>query len=153
MTAPLLMTDEDLLEGFARATLAAGQFSHAQHVRTAWLFLRRDGLLKALDTFPAALRKFAIAQGAPHLYHATITWAYLLLIHERQQICYAEQWPDFAAAHSDLLMWKPSILDDYYTPATLWSDLARHTFVMPDRGIPARSHDAALGKRSCHTCS
>jgi hypothetical protein len=131
----LLMTDEDLVEGFERATLAAAQFSHAQHVRTAWLFLRRDGLPKALDTFALALRQFAIANAAPHLYHATITWAYLLLIHERQQIHQAERWQDFAAANPDLLTWKPSILDDYYTPETLWSELARHTFVMPDRGI------------------
>ena len=129
------MTDEDLLEGFERATLAAGQFSHAQHVRTAWLFLRRDGLPKALDTFSSALRHFAIANGAPHLYHATITWAYLLVIHERQQIRQAQCWQDFADANPDLLTWKPSILDDYYRPETLWSELARRTFVMPDRGI------------------
>ena len=147
MTA-LLMSDEDLVDGFERATLAAAQFTHAQHVRTAWLFLRRDGLPRALDTFPAALRQFAIANGAPQLYHATITWAYLLLIHERQQLCHAEQWPDFAAAHRDLLTWKPSILDDYYTPATLWSEFARQTFVMPDRGIRDRSHEPALAERS-----
>jgi hypothetical protein len=136
-----LLTDEDLVDAFERATLAADHFSHLQHVRTAWLFLRRDGLLKALDTFPAALRRFAVANGAPQLYHATITWAYLLVIHERQQRCHAQQWPEFAAAHSDLLSWKPSILDDYYTPNTLWSELARHTFVMPDRGIRDRWHE------------
>jgi len=131
----LLMTDEELVDGFERATLTPGQFSHAHHVRTAWLFLRRDGLHKVLDTFPTALRQFAIANGAPHLYHATITWAYLLLIHQRQQICHAERWPDFAAANPDMLTWKPSILDDYYTPETLWSEFARHTFMMPDLGI------------------
>jgi hypothetical protein len=130
----LPLTDEALVDGFERATLADGEFGHAQHVRAAWLFLRRDGLSRALDAFPAALRRLAIAKGAPQLFHATITWAYLLLIHERQHACNAESWQDFALANPDLLTWKPSILDDYYTPATLWSEFARHTFVLPDRG-------------------
>ena len=132
MTA-VQLTDVDLVEAFERATLGADQFPHRQHVRVAWLFARRDGLPSALSTFPAALRRFAAAQGAPHLYHVTITWAFLLLIHARQQACQAADWDDFAAANQDLLTWKPSILDAYYTPETLWSDFARHTFVMPDR--------------------
>ncbi|HUE88446.1 MAG TPA: hypothetical protein VMO26_20410 [Vicinamibacterales bacterium] len=136
MTAPL--TDADLVEQFERATLAAGQFHHAQHVRVAWLYVRRYGLPGALEAFPAALGRFALAQGAPHLYHVTITWAYLLLIHARQQACHAAGWEDFATANTDLLAWKPSILDDYYTPETLWSEFARQTFVMPDRGLLTR---------------
>jgi hypothetical protein len=132
------LTDADLVEAFERVTLGADQFPHRQHVRVAWLYVRRDGLPSALSTFPAALRRFAAAQGAPHLYHVTITWAYLLLIHARQQACPAADWDTFATANRDLLTWKPSILDAYYTPETLWSDLARRTFVMPDRGLPAR---------------
>ena len=137
MTATPL-TDADLLAQFERATLAADQFHHTQHVRVAWLFVRRSGLPEALATFPAALSRFARAQEAPHLYHVTITWAYLLLIHARQEVCHAAAWEDFARANSDLLAWKPSILDDYYTPETLWSELARQTFVMPDRGVLKR---------------
>ena len=142
------LTDEDLVEGFERATLAAGQFGHAEHVRAAWLFVRRYGLPEALAAFPAALRRFALAKGAPHLYHVTITWAYLLLIHARQQTCQADVWQDFASANTDLLTWKPSILDHYYSPETLWSDFARHTFVMPDRGMLERSNHVVAAPRS-----
>jgi hypothetical protein len=39
----------------------------------------------------------------------------------------------FATENPDLLAWKPSILDQYYDPATLDSDLARRTFLMPIR--------------------
>jgi hypothetical protein len=142
VTAPL--DDQDLLDGFERATLSADQFGHAEHVRTAWLFVRRDGLPQALASFPTALRRFAQAHGAPKLYHVTITWAYLLLIHARQQAGRSDNWDDFAAANNDLLSWKPSVLDDYYRPETLWSEFARHTFVMPDRGIRERSSGAGL---------
>jgi hypothetical protein len=40
---------------------------------------------------------------------------------------------EFVARHPDLITWKPSILDRYYRPETLRSDLARRVFVLPDR--------------------
>jgi hypothetical protein len=42
-------------------------------------------------------------------------------------------WESFAAANADLLTWQPSVLDRYYRPETLASDLARRAFVWPDR--------------------
>ncbi len=135
---PVQLNDADLCDGFERATLGIEQFHHAEHVRVAWLFVRRYGLPAALEPFAAALHRVAVAHGAPHLFHVTITWAYLLLIHARQQAQPAASWDEFAHVNADLLEWKPSILDAYYTPRTLWSDFARHTFVMPDRGVPER---------------
>jgi len=132
------LTDEELLEGFNDTTLPAELFHHRQHVRAAWLFVRRYGMPDVLREFPAALRRFADAKGATTLYHATITWAYLLLIHERQQRHPARHWTTFATENGDLLGWKPSILDSLYRPETLWSDLARRTFVMPDRIVAER---------------
>jgi hypothetical protein len=132
ITSPAL-TDVDLMHRFLDCSLPTGEFHHEQHVRVAWLFIRQHGMPGALDAFPAALRRFADAKGATKLYHATITWAYLLLIHERQQRSPATDWAAFAAANPDLLSWKPSALDRLYTPDTLWSDFARRTFVMPDR--------------------
>src|SRR4029453_18490291 len=106
-------------------SLSTADFPHEQHVRCAWLFVQRHGMPGALDAFPAALRRFAAAKGATMLYHETITWAFLLLIHERQQRTRAEDWPAFAAANADLLRWKPSELDALYRPETLASDFAR----------------------------
>lgn len=45
---------------------------------------------------------------------------------EHVRVAFAERYPE-------LLAWKPSILDRYYTTETLTSDRARRTFVMPDR--------------------
>src|SRR4029450_1785516 len=94
------ISDAALVEGFLDTSLPADAFHHAQHVRCAWLFVRQHGMPGALAAFPAALRRFADAKGATRLYHETITWAYLLLIHERQQRLPAADWPDFAAAHA-----------------------------------------------------
>jgi hypothetical protein len=127
------MTDEALVAGFLDTSLPKDAFRHKDHVRVAWLFLQRYGMPAVLEEFSSALRRFADAKGATMLYHETITWGYLLLIHERQARSAAADWLTFAAANADLLSWKPSVLDSLYTPETLWSDLARRTFVMPDR--------------------
>lgn len=136
-TTPL--TDEALLTAFCDTTLPQDAFHHQDHVRVAWLFIERHGMPDALREFPAALRRFADAKGATMLYHATITWAYLLLIHERQQRAPARDWAAFAAANGDLLTWKPSVLEALYAPGTLATEIARRTFVMPDRGSGDRS--------------
>ena len=123
-----------LLKAFLDATLPSDQFHHTQHVHVAWLFVRHYGMPAALTEFTAAIKRFADAKGATGLYHETITWAFLLLIAERQARCEARDWADFAAANPDLLMWKPSILERYYSSGTLKSDLARKVFVFPDAG-------------------
>ena len=124
--------DADLLQGFVDTTLPADQFHHEQHVHVAWLFVRTHGMPAALAEFTTAIKRFADAKGAPGLYHETITWAFLLLIAERQATCGAEMWEEFAAANHDLLAWQPSILERYYSRALLASELARRVFMMPD---------------------
>lgn len=133
MTAISEISDAELLRQFSDTTLPASAFSHRQHVRVAWLFVTRDGMPEALTTFPRALRRYADAKGAHNLYHVTVTWAYLLLIDERQQRSGATTWDAFADQNADLLTWKPSLLDKYYTAELLWSEGARRSFVMPDR--------------------
>lgn len=122
----------DLLARFVDTTLPADQFHHEQHVHVAWLFVREHGMPEALREFTTAIKRFAVAKGAHGLYHETITWAFLLLIAERQARTNAATWEEFAAAHPDLLVWKPSILTRYYSKELLASDLARRTFLMPD---------------------
>jgi hypothetical protein len=128
------MDDAALLQAFESGVAPEGGFHHAQHVRVAWNYLRHRPLALALDRFQTMLRAFAIAQGKPALYHETITIAYVLLIAERlHEAPRDDGWEAFAARNADLLAWKPSILDRYYREATLWSERARQTFVMPDR--------------------
>ena len=42
----------------------------------------------------------------------------------------------------DLLTWKPSILERYYTSDTLFSDRARRSFVLPDRVVADPVNDS-----------
>ena len=123
----------DLLDKFLDTSLPTEEFHHAQHVNVAWLFVRKYGMPAALAEFSSGLKRFADAKGATGLYHETITWAFLLLIAERQARAPAETWEAFDAANPDLRVWKPSILERYYSKELLSSELARKTFVMPDK--------------------
>ena len=127
------MEQQELFDRFVDTTLPADQFHHQQHVQVAWLFVQKYGMPGALARFTTAIKCFADAKGATGLYHETITWAFLLLIAERQARNRADTWPAFEAANPDLLVWKPSILERYYSKELLGSELARRTFLMPDR--------------------
>jgi hypothetical protein len=128
------MTDEELIGDFEAGRVPRGGFHHAQHVRVAWYYVRAYGLPAALVRFTGNLRTFAKGQGKPELYHETVTIAFMLIIAERLADAEPTQtWDAFAAQHPDLLSWKPSVLDRYYLPETLWSERARRAFVMPDR--------------------
>lgn len=143
------MTDKELLQQFEDASLPAAGFHHAEHVRVAFLYLRDYPVLEAMARFVAALRRFAAVQGKEGLYHETITWAYLLLIHERmQRQDSGGNWDAFYATNRDLFDWKPSVLELYYAPETLRSEFSRRVFVLPDLGASAPTSRGELQAES-----
>jgi hypothetical protein len=128
------MTDLELLEQFEDGTLPIEEFHHEEHVRVAFLYLGKYRVLDAVERFSAALVRFAARNGKAGLYHETITWAYMLLIRERIARARREQtWTEFRASNWDLLDRERPILKKYYREETLVSELARNTFVLPDR--------------------
>jgi len=126
------MSDSEFVSAFESCVFPPDEFHHREHVRLAWIYLDRNPLLDALTRFAESLRRFATNAGAAAKYHETITFAFLFLIHERMQRGAAATFDEFAAANADLVTWKPSVLERYYSPETLGSELARRTFVMPD---------------------
>lgn len=127
------MTDEQLVAAFESTELAGDQFSHAEHVRTAWWYLTHHSVAEAMARFCTALRRFATAKGVPDKYHETMTVAYMLIMAERIDADRSLGWAEFAARNPDLLRRTPSVLSTYYTEETLASERARRGFVMPDR--------------------
>ena len=124
------MHDREFIEAFESCTLPSEQFPHRAHVRLAWLYLRDGSLLDALTRFVEGLKRYAASLGATAKYHETITWAFMFLIHERMARAEHATFDEFAAANADLFN---GILEKYYRRETLGSELARRTFVMPDR--------------------
>src|SRR5215470_11193911 len=130
------MNDREFVVAVENCAISCGDFHHADHVRLAWIYLNNHSLIDAIEHFTRSLRCFAAHCGVAEKYHETITWAYVLLIHERMRRDDAPcGWENFCTANTDLFDWKPSILERYYTPQTLHSNFARRIFVLPDRGI------------------
>ncbi|HMD18115.1 MAG TPA: hypothetical protein VKH18_15730 [Terriglobales bacterium] len=139
------MTGEELIKQFEDGTTPADTSHHADHVRLAFEYLCRYPALEALEKFSAALQRFAAAQGKAQRYHETITWAYLLLIRERQaRAACSQTWEEFAERNADLLVWKGGVLTTLYRQETLDSDLARRTFVLPDRRCDLAARDLTV---------
>jgi hypothetical protein len=127
------MTNRQLIDDFESLAVSAASFHHADHVHLAFAYLREFSLLQALESFSAALKRFAVANGKPHLYSETITFAYFFLIQERVVRSTVTTWEEFASTNPDLLVWKGGILDRYYRETTLRSDLAKRIFIFPDK--------------------
>ena len=123
------MRDREFVDAFEACTLPPAEFPHSAHIRLAWLYLRDAPVLEALTRFVENLRRYASSLGAAGKYHETITWAFVFLIHERMVRFPCPTFDEFAAANEDLF---DRILDRYYSPETLASDLARRVFVLPD---------------------
>jgi hypothetical protein len=132
--ADLQLNDEEFLESFERCTLPPERFNHPDHVRVTWLYLKLYDPLEALRRVSEGIKRFATFNGKAARYHETITWAYFFLIRERiVRMSDQQSWERFIAANADLFDWKESILKLYYSEQALASDLARTTFVLPNK--------------------
>ncbi len=131
------MSDEEFINQFETCTFPAASFHHREHAKVVWLYLQRSSVLETLARFSDNLKRFAAANGKANLYHETITWSYVFLINERmERNGKGSGWDNFAKNNADLLSWKSNILKSYYSEQTLSSELARKTFVFPEKFAP-----------------
>jgi hypothetical protein len=142
------VTDDRMVSDFENGRLPAESFHHADHVRMAFMYVRRFPPLEALDRFSKAIERMAAASGKPDRYHETLTWSFVFLIRERIERRVLEtgqrpSWDEFAAENPDLLCWQDHALKRYYLDVTLGSALARRVFLLPDRGLMSPSPPAA----------
>ena len=122
--------DHSLLDAFLRDEIDGRDFHHADHVRVGFELLGDRSFPDALAAYSAALKGIATRAGNPNAYHETITVAFLSLIAEHRA---AGQYADFEAfVRDNPELMNKSILERWYAPQRLLSDIARHTFVMPE---------------------
>jgi hypothetical protein len=143
------MTDDDLLAGIDSKSLPLSAFTHTQHVRLAWCCLRRFPLLTAMAEFRRLLIAYATHHGKPNLYHETVTFAYLLLVHERMaRTPDLTTWAAFSAEHTDLLSFRDGPFFRFYPREILQDSAARAHFALPTaavgHAIPARARPALV---------
>lgn len=116
---------------FMRGDVDPAQFPHRDHVRIAFEMLRRHDFPETVLHYSRALRTMAEKAGRPQAFHQTITIAFLSVIAERMDGGGAADFAAFAQANPDLL--EKSVLRRWYRPEQLASQIARRTFVLPER--------------------
>lgn len=126
-------SDDDFIALFESGELPNSEFKHCDHVRLTWLYLQRHSLPATLELIWKGIQRFAAAKGQSKLFHQTITTFFTLLIYQRIRAgSSSASWETFRASNPDLFRFKECILR-YYDQETLNSDVARHSFVFPNR--------------------
>lgn len=127
------MTDVEFLKAFESCCLPEDQWTHESHVRMAWLYLQRMPLPLATRVVRDGIKRFNASLKKSLSYHETITQAFLHLISDRIQNGHGEQsFERFCVQNPDLLDRKMTVLLMHYQKETLFSQMARETFVSPD---------------------
>src|SRR5262245_50476442 len=72
------MNDEEFLSAFENCTLES--FHHKDHIRMAWIYLRKFGYEVGSTKVKEGIKKFAAAKNATTLYHETITEFWIRLV-------------------------------------------------------------------------
>lgn len=121
------------LESFEAGTIDVEAFDHEGHVYVGWLYLERYSLLEAIERYSGALKRLTAKLGIPGKYHETITWFFLVLINERRAGAGDRGWFSFRRENRDLCLEAGKTLQRYYSRDLLASELAKSSFVLPDR--------------------
>src|SRR5258708_241633 len=125
------VSDDEFLAAFTSCELPATSFRHGDHLRLAWLLLHRMPFEEALALVRDGIKKYAAHLGIPHLYHETITTAWVKLLATHHEASFAE----FIASNEHHL--NVDLLHRFWTPAVLESQAARSGWVPPDkRALP-----------------
>jgi hypothetical protein len=137
MTRTPPLTDP-LVLAFETQSVDPAAFRHREHVYVAWCYLRALPPEDALARYVGNLRKLTAALGVPHKFHATMTWAYVILIHEAMQGGADETFDALCARRPDLLDHAAGAIHRHYRADELASDAARARFVLPRGASPER---------------
>jgi hypothetical protein len=138
-------TDLDFIARFEAQQWPINQWRHRDHVRLAYLYLRRYSFFEAADQIRAGIKAHNIAWGLGDSptsgYHETMTIAWLRLIdtimREYGSECSSEA---FADEHPELLEKKALRL--FYSKGLLMSAVAKSEFVEPDLAALPRPRTA-----------
>lgn len=140
-TSPASEVDElALVESLEDGSLPPGEFDHRAHLRYSWILLKRSSLGEVLPRISDALRRFAIRHGAPDKFHTTVTWTYVLVMHQLMQpagtatgsppdLCFER----FLEENPLLLEPVPRFMSRFYDASSWQAPLAARVYVLPDR--------------------
>lgn len=126
------LPEEELVQDFENCRLPNEMFHHADHIRLAWVYLRRFGESAAAERMAQSIARYAAHHGAAQKLHITITIAWMRLVAAAWRTTpEIARFEAFVDAHPSLL--DQGTLKKYYSAGLLKSPHARTNWVDPDR--------------------
>jgi hypothetical protein len=125
------LEDDVFVAQFESCQFPGDQFRHADHLRLAWIYVRKYGCDVAEQRMRRSIQSFARSLRAAQKYHETITifWMRLVDVAIRSS-SRGEKFGDFVDAHPWLL--EKDLILGFYSRELLISDAARKAWVEPD---------------------
>ena len=120
----------NVVERFEACTLPPWAFGHREHLLVAWTYLRAAPFETAAARFIGNLKRFAAHHDATNKFHATVTWALLMLLAEAIDEHPTVDFDTLLANHPELTATR-KLLNRFYDLDTLDSDRARRTPLLP----------------------
>ena len=128
------MNDDEFLAAFEACAL--DEFHHRDHIKVAYLYLRRHPLDEAIAKVRTGLQALAVAWNAPVAdlergYHETMTQEWVRLVHVTLSDCGMAESADAFCDQQPQLMQKTH-LQLFYSRERLMTQEAKREFVEPD---------------------
>jgi hypothetical protein len=127
--------DDKFLEQFETKTLPLEEWHHRQHIKVAYLYLRKYPFEEAMERMRAGVKAFNAAKGIPEAldrgYHETMTQAWLRLVYFTLCEYGPAESADAFYEQSPQLTQKKT-LRFFYTKELFMSWQAKQEFVEPD---------------------
>jgi hypothetical protein len=138
--------DEQFLAAFEMGQIANRSFHHRDHLRLAWIQIRRLGMERASESVAVAIQQFAARHGQANRYHDTMTRFWL-----RAVALGIDRHPDLG--FEGLLAAEPHLLEKnlpflHWSPERMGSEEARRGWTEPDlRSLPSTPPRTPLSRR------
>ena len=126
------MNDDDFVQAFMDGSLPPGQFHHRDHLRLAWLLIRRLDVELASITIASGIQRFAALHGHAEKYHETLTRFWVRIVGHMAHVR-----PDITDFETFIATF-PHLLDKglpyrHWQHETMGGATARARWVEPDR--------------------
>jgi hypothetical protein len=117
------LTDDDFVEAMEDGSLQEDGFHHADHIRLAWILLRRESAPLATARMGRALRTFLAGLG-------TMTLLWMRLVAHHAMLTPATDFADFATANPGLF--DKTLPFRFFSKERLYGAEARAGWLEPD---------------------
>jgi hypothetical protein len=126
-----MLSDDEFLRAFFTAELANSDFHHRDHLRLAWLSVRRYGPVEAEARIAEGIQHFAAVHGHAARYHDTMTRFWVRLVaHAVANRAEIDEFDTFLAAYPMLL--DPGLPFRHWRRETMFTPESRAEWSEPD---------------------